>query len=199
LTPVCLKAAAPLFALLFVLCAPGFLFTENIPRKADAVILFVGPGNEARLGEAQQLIKEGYARYLLVPSSGELFQAAPAGALVRIAGNRERGSLLFRVRKAVDYKPYYENTHIEALEAKRMMDGLGLHSALMVSSAYHMRRIRMIAGRVFEPRSYSVSCNPARWQPPFSAADWLVREHRRVIVSEYLKIGWFLLYGVFGS
>jgi len=29
---------------LFVIFAPGFLFTEDVTRKADAVVLFVGPG-----------------------------------------------------------------------------------------------------------------------------------------------------------
>ena len=74
-----------------------------------------------------------------------------------------------------------------------------LKSAMLVSSAYHMRRIRLIAGRVFDARKYSISCNPARWQAPFTAADWLKKERRKIIISEYLKIGWFLVYGVIGS
>ena len=68
---LCFLAAVLLTVMLFVIFAPGFLFRENLQRKADAVVLFVGPGNEARLDEARQLIKEGYARYLLVPFSGE--------------------------------------------------------------------------------------------------------------------------------
>lgn len=183
---------------LCVLLAPGFLFTGNIPRKADAVVLFVGPGNEARLDEAHVLLKEGYARYLLVPSSGELFSLDPAGRVVRISGDRQRGNLFLRIRIAATYGKYFENTHIEALEAKRMMDDLGLKSAMLVSSGYHMRRIKLIAGRVFDSRNYSISCNPARWQESYGVGDWLVKERRRNIVSEYVKIGWFLVYGVFG-
>ena len=187
---------ALLLTLLALLAAPGLLFTGDLPRRADAVVLFVGPGNGNRMREAEQLIKEGYARYLLIPTWNELYAADPAGGLVRIAGNRPRGSRLFRIRKAASYKNYYENTHIEALEAKRMLDDLGLSSALLVSSGYHMRRIRLIAGRVFDARRYSVSCNPARWQRPFTAADWLDRERRDIMVGEYLKIGWFLTYGL---
>ena len=182
--------------MLFVIIAPGFLFTENISRKADAVVLFVGPGNEARLDEARQLIKEGYARYLFVPFSGEVFIAGPGGELVKVTENQPRGDLLNRIKVASIYKRYYENTHVEALEAKRMMDDLGLKSAMLVSSAYHMRRINMIAGRVFDGRKYSISCNPARWQREFTAVDWLNADRRKIIVSEYVKIGWFLVYGV---
>ena len=172
---------------------------DNIPRKADAVVLFVGPGNVTRLDEAKQLIKDKYARYLLIPSSGELFTANPAGGLVKLAGNQPCGNLFLRIRIAATYGKFYESTHIEALEAKRMMDDLGLKSAMLVSSAYHMRRISMIAGRVFDARKYSISCNPARWQTSFTAGDWLNKERRKIMVSEYVKIAWFLAYGLVGS
>lgn len=196
---VCLAMAVFLMLTMFAAFAPGFLFMDNIPRKADAVILFVGPGSVARFDEAKQLIKDGYARFLLIPSSGELFTADPAGGLVKLAGNQPRGDLFLRIRIAATYRKYYENTHIEALEAKRMLDDLGLRSAMLVSSAYHMRRISMIAGRVFDTEEYSISCNPARWQASFNAGDWLNKERRKIIVSEYVKIAWFLVYGVAGS
>jgi len=196
---LCFLAAVLLTVMLFVIFAPGFLFRENLQRKADAVVLFVGPGNEARLDEARQLIKEGYARYLLVPFSGEVFIADFGGELVKVTDNRPRGDLLNRINVASHYKRHYENTHVEALEAKRMMDDLELKSAMLVSSAYHMRRISMIAGRVFDERKYSIGCNPARWQREFTAADWLNADRRKIIVSEYVKIGWFLVYGVFGQ
>ena len=198
-TIVYLLALALIVATLFAIFAPGFLFSDNIPEKADAVVLFVGPGNEARLNEAKVLVKEGYARYLLIPSSGEKFVADPAGGLVRIATNQSREDLIRRVRMVANYNKYYENTHIEALEAKRMLDDLDLRSAMLVSSAYHMRRIRLIARRVFDARTYSISCNPARWQTEFTAADWLDPERRKIIVSEYMKIVWFFVYGVFSS
>lgn len=185
-----------LMTTLAALAAPGFLFTADAPGQADAVILFVGPDNEPRLEEARQLIEEGKARYLLIPAWGELYLSAPGG-LVKVAGDRSRGKLFFRIRKSASYQNHFENTHIEALEARRMLDDLGLKSALLVSSGYHMRRIRLIARRVFDARKYSVYCNPVRLQRPFGAADWFDRERGKTIVSEYLKIGWFLGYGVF--
>jgi uncharacterized SAM-binding protein YcdF (DUF218 family) len=193
-----LAAPALLMVTLLAIFAPGFLFTENIPQKADAVVLFVGPGNEARIDEARHLIKEGYARYLLIPSSGEMFTANTAGGLVRIAGDQQRGNRYLGVRITANYKKHFENTHIEALEAKRMLDDLNLKSAMLVSSGYHMRRIRMISTRVFDTEKYSISCNPARWQTEFTAADWLNTERRKIIISEYVKIGWFLVYEVVG-
>lgn len=200
MTRIVLFLAVPVLVsvLAILLFAPGFLFPEDIPRKADAVVLFIGPGNEARLDEARQLLREGYARYLLIPARNEIHRLNGQGVLERISKTVPRGNLILRVRLAANYGRHFENTHIEALEAKRMMDDMGLRSAMLVSSAYHMRRISMIAGRVFDADKYSISCNPARWQKPFAAADWLNRERRKLIVSEYVKIGWFLAYGLFG-
>jgi uncharacterized SAM-binding protein YcdF (DUF218 family) len=194
-----LIAPTILFATLFVIFAPGFLFMENIPRRADAVVLFIGPGNVPRLDEAKQLIKDGYARYLIIPSYGEVLLLNSQGEFEQISVAGPKDNLILRVRIAAIYKKHYENTHIEALEAKRIMDDLGLSSALLVSSAYHMRRISMIAGRVFHARKYSISCNPARWQASFTSDDWLKKDRRKIIVSEYVKIAWFLAYGLVGS
>jgi uncharacterized SAM-binding protein YcdF (DUF218 family) len=195
---ICLTAATFLMATLFVIFAPGFLFRENIQRKADAVVLFVGPENEARLDEARHLIREGYARYLLVPYFNQVFIAGPDGELVKANINQPRNDLFHRIRIAATYNKKYENTHIEALEAKRMMDDLGFRSAMLVSSGYHIRRIGMIADRVFDAQKYTISCNPARWQAPFTATDWLNKVHRKLIVGEYVKMVWFLVYGIAG-
>lgn len=51
---LCLALSVLLLLAVFVLFAPGFLRAGDPPQKADAVVLFVGPGNEARLDEAIQ-------------------------------------------------------------------------------------------------------------------------------------------------
>ena len=165
--------------------------------KSDAVVLFVGPGNEARLYKARQLVKDGYARYLLIPSLGEIYEQDTAGEMVPRVGKPPRLDIVPRIRIATNDKKYFENTHREALEARRMMEDRGLHSALMVSSGYHMRRIRMIARTVFDEHTYSIGFNPAHWQAEFTTADWLNEDRRKIIVSEYVKMGWFLFYSTF--
>jgi uncharacterized SAM-binding protein YcdF (DUF218 family) len=190
-----LTAAVPM-AMLIAIWGPGFLFTKGFLKQSDAVVVFVGPGNEARLAEAKRLIMEGRARYLLIPSTGEIFRAGPGQVMERLAGNDARGALFFKIRIAANYKKYYENTHVEALEAKRMLDDLGLHSALLVSSGYHMRRIQLIAWWVFRRGAYKVACNPVRFEAPFTATDWFNSERQKILVSEYVKLAWFLSYGV---
>ncbi|MBV5326821.1 MAG: hypothetical protein JZU65_04165 [Chlorobium sp.] len=52
---------------------------------------------------------------------------------------------------------------------------------MLVSLACHMRRINMIAGRVF------------------SVADWVNAEWEKNIVSEYVKFGWILGHEALGN
>ncbi len=83
--------------------------------------------------------------------------------------------------------------HVEAVEAKQILDRLGLRSALMVSSPYHTKRISMICNRVFQG-GYGFAVVPSRLQQIYSLRDWFDKDHRKKIVSEYVKIGWFLMY-----
>lgn len=108
------------------------------------------------------------------------------------------GNLLFKLRKKGFYKNYYEDTHIEVLEAKRIMDESGFHSAILVSSPYHMRRIRLIAGKVFGSGRYSFYCVPTSFERSFVAKDWFDERSRGILASEYVKIGWLMLYDIFG-
>lgn len=180
----------------FLLVGPRFLVYADKLVSHEAVVLFTGPGQKHRLDEAQQLIAGGYARYLIIPDFGIVSQVREDGALEAVAperwrsDNREKGPLVSV------FPGYFESTHVEALEAKRILDRLGLRSALMVSSPYHTRRINLICGRVFSD-AYSYAVVPARTQEVFSVRDWLEKEPRKKIASEYVKMVWFLMYEPF--
>lgn len=184
-------------ALIVLLYVPCFLNYSNVPRKADAIVLFVGPGNEGRLKEAQQLIHDGYASYLIISAYGEVFMETNNGAFERISNQSAPQEKILLTRKAGYYRNYIEDTHVEALEAKRMLDARGLRSAVLVSSPYHMRRIRIIAGSVFRKGRYSISFVPTRFESQFTFADWRDRHNRQTMLRELVKIGWFLVYELF--
>lgn len=180
-----------------IVYAPLYLACSDAPRKSDAVVLFIGPGLEARLNEARELARDGYARYLVIPAYGETLQISTNGMREITSKVFLMKSETFTARKATYYKKYFEDTHVEALEAKRMMDEHGLHSAILVSSPYHMRRIRHISNTVFNNGFYTLTFVPTRFQASFTVADWLNKERRKIIVSEYVKMEWFLIYGAF--
>ncbi len=180
------------------LFAPGFLTRSDKPVKADAVILFVGPGSEYRFKEARRLVAEGYARYLIIPASGTVSRYAGNGSFDPLIAEPRRYVPSPRRPPAPGYGKHVENTHIEALLAKQTLDRLGMHSAILVSSPFHTRRIGLISSKVFDD-GYAVTVVPSRFQKPFSAHDWFNSDHLGKIATEYVKMVWFLLYEPFGE
>jgi len=165
--------------------APRFLLYADRPVRTDAIVVFEGSDILARKKEAYQLRDEGYAGVLLVPASPVVIRSQSTGA-------QYAGSAAERI-----YPSYYENTHVEVLRAKTMMDAMGLKTATMVSSPYHLKRIRMIAGKVFGRQARLFAYVPARsvrtpsGMIDMHARDWIF------VAQEYVKIIWFFLYSPF--
>ena len=94
---------------------------------------------------------------------------------------------------------YYEDTHLEIMEAKKMMSVYGLKSAIFVSSPYHMRRIKLIVERVFNPEHGDFYFIPTPYERApanfweLSSLDW------RKVRREYSKILWFYIYFPFSK
>ena len=57
---------------LSIIQAPSLLLISEAPIKAGAVVLFIGGEKGAREKEADQLIKEGFADYLIIPATGQV-------------------------------------------------------------------------------------------------------------------------------
>ncbi len=168
----------------FILRAPAYLAYSELPRKSDAVVLFLGNEYKERRAEAVHLIRNGYADYLLIPAYGKMVEAP----------NLERASRNVVPARPPQYPILYEDTHIEVLEAKKLMDKKGLKSAIFVSSPYHMRRIRLIAGKVFAGPGYRMAFVPTRFEKQTNGLWFLHQSDIRKVVSEYCKIAWFSLY-----
>jgi hypothetical protein len=187
-----------LLALLLVLTlyAPHYLNYADPPGKADAVVLFIGGTDmEARKKEANRLLSDGYANCLIIPGSGHIIGTANKLLPVIInefAPTKKSGAF-------GKYPHFYENTHIEVLEAKRIMDHFGFKKANFVSAPYHMRRIKMMTDHVFHKKNsdsdaYQINFVPARLEPPLTnTVPWDLK-YIEEMVSEYVKMAWFFSY-----
>jgi DUF218 domain len=176
----------------FVLFSPRFLLYSSKYKKADAIILLLGPDFKARQKEANKLINDGMADYLIIPAYHKAYRIYDKGTMKYLSPN------LYSFKsgqKNVAMPPsFYEDTHWEIIEAQKVMSSYGLNSAILVSSPYHMRRIKLIVIKVFDtnkgdfyfvPTSYERA--PANcWE--LSLADW------KKVRNEYGKILWFFLY-----
>lgn len=197
-----------LLALFVALFAPKYLAYADSPVKSDAVVLFIGPGFSAREMEAKRLLEEGYADYLLIPSIGMVGKDSSAvvnlrdfhDQLARFSRSAWEGSPEQEGTNAIKRKRLVQSTYLEILEARKMMEEHGFKSALLVSSPYHMRRIKIIAERVFaENGNYVLTFVPTRFEKkPDSFLGWC-RYAFYAVIPEYLKIMAFRAYSYFGG
>ena len=175
-----------------VLMAPAFLVYSQQVKNVDCVIMMVGGEPDARERGAKQLVEQGRVEALLIPAHNKV-------AFAEETGLGEMGYVKMDpvVDKSVRFMGrsfrIFENTHLEMLMGKKIMDKLGYRSAIIVSSPYHMRRLQLIAGKVFGD-DYQIGFTAT----PFEKFDtlgcfrsWKAFENVR---NEYLKIGWFLVY-----
>ncbi|MGZ6240223.1 MAG: YdcF family protein [Syntrophales bacterium] len=168
---------------------PRYLTYADKPLRSDAVVLFLGPDNKARQEDASRLMSEGYARYLFIPAYGRITEAESVSSP---AGTRKANPKL--IISGLKPRPYFENTHVEVLEARRMMEQYGLKSAIFVSSPEHMRRIKIIAEKIFYKEPTQIVFVPIRVEPAHQ--DLTLADYRRM-GKEYVKIIWFLMYSSF--
>jgi hypothetical protein len=186
----------PISALIIflVLYAPTYLNYADPPTKADAVVLFVGP-DVTRVKEAIKLLDAGYADVLIVPAYSHIYRKADRQSLpMRIDSSNAKYSSI-----AGNYPSFYEKTHIEVLEAKRIMDRFGFKKANFVSSPYHMRRIKVMADHVFHLKNsdqtgYQIKFVPSPFKPSWVKVSPWDLQYMKTMASEYIKMAWFYSY-----
>lgn len=188
--------------------APRFLAYSDKPVKSDAIILFSGQELQARLMEAMQLIKEGFSDYLFVPASFRLYRADKDRTRLTVIrfsdikpgldlprprkGDELSPSYFKKIRSEYSFPRFYEDTYVEILLAKKAMDACGFRKAIFVSSPYHMRRIKIMTGRVFDS-SYDIKFVPSRFEKRFKVS-FPSRKDLEHVFTEYIKMIWFLCY-----
>jgi uncharacterized SAM-binding protein YcdF (DUF218 family) len=181
-----------------ILFAPGFLVYSHPLDKADCIIVMVGSDQRKRNQGGEELLKEGRGEALLIPAYRQVAFAEGSGI-----GKRERVGVTsgIKTRRTIFGHSFrvVENSHLEMMLGKKMMDKLGFHSAVIVSSPYHMRRLKLIAGKVFGGGKYRIGFEPTPFEKQGTfdlPRSWKDFEN---VATEYLKIGWFLVYSMFVS
>jgi hypothetical protein len=172
--------------------APGFLLYQTRCSKSDVIVLLLGPQFNARQRHALELMKNGMSEHLIIPAYHKVYRMDAGDLKLLYGATREEVNQL-KINK--DLPSYYEDTHIELIEAKKIMKQYAWSSAIFVSSPYHMRRIRVIVQKEFNrPEHFFFSPTPYEGFPAsiwdFKTLDW------KRVYREYLKIIWFSIYSV---
>ena len=177
-----------------IVYAPHYLLYSSDYRKADAIVLFLGPDFTARQKEAYKIINEGKADYLIIPAYHKVYKISDEGVIKYLSPNL---SLRNSIKKKALLNPspyFYEDTHIETIEAKKTMADFGLKSAIFVSSPYHMRRIKLIVSKVFTGEQSGFYFVPTSYEKAPAYFGDLSWTNWKKVGREYGKMIWFSIY-----
>ena len=190
---IALAAAVGLLAAWFFSSTfPNYLLYATPAIEADAVVLFLGPDEEARRKQVDELVARGLAKFVIVPYEGIIFETRVSRAPV----NPAKTAAISRGIRTDTQRFYVARAHIEVLQAQALMALMGATSANFVSSPYHMRRIEIMAARVFDGDKYHIAFVPTAYEPRH--VPWfLAWDDVKRVFSEWGRIVWFFLYSPF--
>lgn len=184
--------AGLVMAWLAAVLMPSILLYATPPIRADAVVLLLGPDETARRQQADELIAAGWAKYLIVPFEGKIYETQVSRTLVT---PRKSSAIARGIRN--DYlRAYVARTHVELIQTRELMEHIGANRLIIVSSPYHMRRVKIMSGYVFDGATHEIAYVPTIYDPPYRP--WFLSQNDiRWVLAEWGKILWFFIYGPF--
>ena len=163
-----------------------FLVVRDPPRPADAALVLAGDPDYERTRTAARLVLSGEAR-LLILTGGEPGPGDSASSLRDVALG------LGVPAEAIRMEQVSRGTHESMLAVRPILQGEGIRRLIVVTSPYHHRRAVCAARRTL-PGVEIVSrpADPSFWEP---RGWWKTRRDRRIVLQEYLKLGYYVLRG----
>ena len=153
--------------------AGQWLVVNQEPQNADIIIVL--SGGEERMEVASRLLDEGYSNTILLTN---VYGFSPQ-AISDMESN-ESAEVIYRDDQST-------STLASAKYSRKMMEETKLKSALIVSSEYHMRRVKMNFERTFKGTGYELTyiASDSHYQPQ----RWWADEYSfSVTGSEYIKM-----------
>jgi uncharacterized SAM-binding protein YcdF (DUF218 family) len=179
--------------------AARLLIIEAPLARADAIVVLGGSANyKERAREAARLLLEGRAQRILVTNDNmrgpwssveqrNLFFYERSLDELRNAGVAEESVEVLMTTVS--------STHEEAELVKQYAVDHGLHSVLIVTSAYHSRRALWTFSRVFRETGIEVGLMPVSpgTDSPRPATWWLTVRGWRLVPTEYVKMIYYVV------
>ena len=162
-----------------------FLIFQTDISPSDVIIVL--SGRTDRFKHGVRLYKQGYAENIMVCSDTISLNLAKVHLdweeiireAVRREGIPERDLLIVGI---------VTSTYDEACLTKNIMLKKNFKSAIVVSSPYHMRRVRMIFEKIYKGSGISLYYSPVE-ESKFQVEKWWTREGELVtVVNEYIKL-----------
>lgn len=155
----------------------GQLLEVEKPLEAADLVVALG-GSRERQDQALKLLRQGFAKRILF--TGPDFRPGDYDCL-GINGD------------GIEPPMDAYTTHGEALATKRVVEEGAFRSAIIVSSPYHLRRVRLIFKRVFAETGIKLAFYPSR-NRAFNMHNWWKSHYgRKVVITELIGL---IYYGI---
>jgi uncharacterized SAM-binding protein YcdF (DUF218 family) len=185
-TRATLVAVALALAAVFADEPARFLVVRDPAQSADAALVLAGDPNYERTRSGARLVLSGEAR-LLILTGGEPGPGDSATSLRDVALG------LGVPPDAIRMEQVSRGTHESLLAVRPILEREGIRRLAVVTSPYHQRRAVWAARRTLSGvEIVSRPADPAFWRP---AGWWKNRWDLRIVLGEYLKLGYYVLRG----
>lgn len=154
-----------------------FLTLTQLPKQADAIIVL--SGGQGRVEKAAELYNAGYAPYIILSNAKE--SASSSGDMLQTVLNLGIPPDVIYTENAA------ESTYQNADFTLPIMKEHTFQSAIVVSSEFHMRRVKLLFDSVYKKSDIELTYvgsasgyNAKRW--------WSDRKSRETTFNEYVKM-----------
>jgi uncharacterized SAM-binding protein YcdF (DUF218 family) len=175
------------------------LITEAPLANADAIVVLGGSANyKERAREAAKLLLEGRSPRLLITNDnmrGPWSSPEQRNLYFYERALEELGNAGVPANSVEVLMQPVASTHEEAKVVRQYAEEHGLHSVLIVTSAYHSRRAVWVFSRVFRDtgiRIGLISVKPGD-ESPRPATWWLSIRGWRLVPTEYVKMAYYVV------
>jgi hypothetical protein len=182
----------PLIVLLavaaFIFCQPGgFLIVNNVERS-DAIIVLGGDAADQRYWRAMGLLREGYARHMIVDATTGITYGHSFVDLARDYVKQTAGPYGSQVSVCAIVG---DSTKIEAQQVDACLQSLQPppHSVIIATDDYHTRRALSIFRKELPQYRWTAAATQADFL--FGLPWWKNREWAKTYLTEWEKLLWW--------
>jgi uncharacterized SAM-binding protein YcdF (DUF218 family) len=171
---------------LWFLNAGSLLIAAEAPQAADAIVVLAGNAPD-RLRYAERLRASGYADLLVVSNERVHTHGVETTWLALHEAGLAAPELPDASLLVIDDPPP-ESTIDEAHRAAALLQSHGLHSALLVTDAFHSRRASLLFHAAFAHKGLEVRSTPVLPDPLDLAHWWAHGRTTRVVLEEWTTL-----------
>jgi uncharacterized SAM-binding protein YcdF (DUF218 family) len=181
--------AAVIIVIVMIFClinAGRFLVVNDSIQKSDAIIVLSGDKGE-RIEKAAELYHKGYGRYFVI-SGGIVYNNVTMAQLMM-----QHAIELGVPKKAIILEDRADSTYENAHFTKKVLKSYPIHTAIVVTSNYHLRRTRLIFSREFKDTAIKLSYAGAKDQYFNETKWWSNNKSIMITINEYIKMAGYAL------